>query len=109
VADIRAVEVAAHNYWADELGWPGDAPAGSPPAELIEYLPDGFSFTKDGFVLDWENWRLPHGLPGDPDATNILGVSVVPANEGLAGAFRQVLGGSTWFVVGNTYTYIVER
>lgn len=107
--DLRAVEMAAHELEVDYQDWPEDAEPGVVPPELAKYLGQGFSFVKEGYRLDWENWYLPGGLPGSPETTRLVGVSVVPESEALADALRPRLQGSAWFVVGNDFTYVIQR
>ena len=80
---IDVVRVATLSYNADQHTWPPEAGAGATPAGLGPFLPDNFTFDLDGYTLDFENWALPGGLPGDPGATTLIGVSVTAATDGL--------------------------
>ena len=68
-AEIRAtfdvVEDAANRLIVQNRPWPEDADAGVVPPELRPTLPPGFSFERGRYQLDWENWVLPNGMPGD--------------------------------------------
>lgn len=108
-ADIEVVEQAARNYQADLHTWPPEAAAGQVPPGLQPYLPDGFSFTGEDFLLDWEAFDIPGGLPGDPGTTRLLGVAVVTTNTALGDALVSIFGQTMWYVVGSSYTRIIER
>jgi len=109
VGDMDVVRVATQNYQANFHGWPAETAAGTVPPELVEYLPDGYSFDRDGYQLDFENWSLPGGLPGDPGTTTLIGVSVVVDDPLLGNALVELLGSAIVFSVGNTHTVVIDR
>jgi hypothetical protein len=76
---------------------------------LSTYVPDGFAFTGNGYTLDFENWSLPGGLPGDPGTTTLIGVSVAADDDELGNAIAEFLGGAIVFSVGNTHTIVIDR
>jgi len=108
-ADMEVVRVATLNYQADLLSWPAEAATGAIPAGLDAYLPQGFSFSRNGYQLDFESWSLPGGLPGDPNTTMLIGVSVVAAEDDLGSAIAEFLAGAIVFSVGNTHTIVIDR
>jgi prepilin-type N-terminal cleavage/methylation domain-containing protein len=108
-ADLEVVRVAALSYNANENGWPSEASAGAVPTGMETYLPDGFSLDGNGYQLDYENWALPGGLPGDPNTTALIGVSVTATEDDLGNAIAEFLGGSIVFSVGNTHTIVIDR
>jgi hypothetical protein len=77
--------------------------------ELNGYLPDGFSFQGNGFELKYEHFNLPGGLPGDPNTTQLIAVSVTVETEELSNAVVELLGGSLVFSVGSTHTVVIDR
>jgi hypothetical protein len=80
------------------------------PAGLDSYLPEGFTFTGgDGYQLDFERWTLPEGLPGDPNTTMLIGISVIADQDDLGNAIAEFLGGAIVFSVGNTHTTVIDR
>jgi prepilin-type N-terminal cleavage/methylation domain-containing protein len=108
-ADLEVVAIAARSYNADLHSWPSEAAAGTIPGELVPFLPAGFSFDQDGYQLDFENWNLPGGLPGDPSTRTLIGVSVVAADAALGNAVLEHLGANVIMSVGNTHTVIIDR
>ena len=56
IGDMNAVKVAVLTYQSDNNAWPAEAGRGQIPPGLAPYLPGGFSFANDDFVLDYENW-----------------------------------------------------
>lgn len=107
--DMDVVRVATQSYQADHHSWPAEAAAGEVPPELVTYLPDNYSFVRDGYNLDFENWNLPSGLPGDPNTHTLIGVSVVVTDESLGNALVELLGSAIVFSVGNTHTVVIDR
>ena len=108
-ADLEVVRVAALQYSAVALAWPTEAALGAVPAGLTPYLPVEFSFAGNGYQLDYENWDIPGGLPGDPNTTRLIGVSVRTDTDELGNAVAEFLGGSIVFSVGNTHTVVIDR
>lgn len=110
LGDFETVRVAVMSYHADHLQWPTDGYTGQVPAGLAPYLPEGFTFDQPGYRLDWENWMLPDGLPGDPQSGVLLGISVVTPDRELGQAVMDLLGASmAHYALGDTYTFVVER
>ena len=107
--DMDVVRVATLSFNGERHTWPSEAAAGTVPAGLEQYLPDGFSFTRDGYDLDFEHWTLPGGLPGDPSTTTLIGVSVVVSDDILANALADLLQGAIVMSVGNTHTVVIDR
>ena len=110
LGDFETIRLAVENYHADNFQWPGDAYTGQVPAGLAEYLPDGYRFDQAGYRMDWENWILPNGLPKDPEAGVLLGISIVTDDRELGQAVIDFLGGAMAnYTLGNKYTFVVER
>ena len=65
-ATFSVVKGAASRLSLENIPWPADAEVGIVPPILQRRLPAGLSFDRDRYQLDWENWVLPQGLPGDP-------------------------------------------
>lgn len=107
--DMDVVRVAALNYNAELHTWPSESGTGSIPPGMQEFLPQGFSFVQDGYQLDYENWSIPGGLPGDPGTRRLIGVSVVVPNEELGNALVELLGSAIIFSVGGTHTIVIDR
>jgi len=108
-ADMEVGRVATLNYQADLLSWAAEAATGAIPTGLEAYLPEGFTFSGDGYQLDFASWSLPGGLPGDPNTTMLIGVSVVAAEDDLGSAIGEFLSGAIVFSVGNTHTVVIDR
>lgn len=109
VGDMEVVKVAALNYNANNHTWPAEAGMGSIPSGLDTYLPDNYSFVKDGYQLDYENWALPSGLPSDPSASRLIGVSVTVDDPTMGNALLEFLGTAIVFSVSMTHTIVIDR
>lgn len=106
---MNVVKVAALNYNADQHGWPPESALGVVPPDLVSFLPANFSFKRNGYTLDYENWSLPGGLPGDPNTHTLIGVSVKVTDPALGNALLELLGSAIVFDVNNTYTIVIDR
>lgn len=109
VGDMEVVRVAALTYHGTNFRWPDEVAVGVIPTGLDAYLPDGYSFNRDGYDLDYENWSIPGGLPGDPSTHTLIGVSVAVVDPSLGNALTELLGSAILFSVGNTHTVVIDR
>ena len=108
-ADLEVLRVATLSFNGDQHTWPAEVASGVVPPELVGFLPDGFSFAGNGYELDFENVPLITGLPGDPNASLLIGASVTAADDRLSAGIVELLGGSVVFSVGNTHTVVIDR
>ena len=105
VSDFEAIRLAAYGAWYETGVWPAEADAGAMPPGLAPYLVTGFSFDKDEYTLDWENF-VPPG--GGPSGGMQLGVVLTSTNSRLTNALAQNLGSKApFFVVGGNLTYVI--
>ncbi len=109
VGDLEVVRVAAASYNGQNHTWPAETGDGAVPSGMAEFLPDNFSFARDGYTLDFENWSLPSGLPGDPSTRTLIGVSVTVEDPALGNALVELLGSAVVFSVDNTHTIVIDR
>ncbi len=105
-ASFSVVEEAATRLSVENNRWPEDADAGIVPPELLESLPPGFSFERDRYQLDWENWVLPEGMPGDSTVRRLIGISVTTSDRSLGLALMGMIPLNSKFTLGETYTFI---
>ncbi|MEO8201412.1 MAG: prepilin-type N-terminal cleavage/methylation domain-containing protein [Gemmatimonadota bacterium] len=106
--DYHAVRLAAYAYYTERLAWPAEAGPGVVPPELVSDLPEGFDFNRGEYVLDWENWALPSGLPQFPGRDMLMALSVSTSDSALALTILNKLGSRTvHFNVGNTTTFVI--
>ena len=109
VADLDVVKTATLQFQADRHVWPDETAVGSIPSGLDEFLPDQYSFQREGYQLDYENWALPSGLPTDPTATTLIGVSAAVEDPILGNALVELLGSAIVFSVSNAHTIVIDR
>jgi len=91
VADLYAVRAAAYLNYGDTARWPIEAPAGIPPREIAQRLPDDFRFVREHYRIDWENWIGASRRPGDPRIGIEVGVSIVSRDTKLLEAVEGLL------------------
>jgi len=102
VGNMNVVKVAVMTYQADHFSWPSDRNGGQVPPELVEYLPEGYSFQKDHYVLGYENWSGGRSAPFN------IGVTFITQNEELGLAVMELVGSSIWSNGGNKFTWIID-
>ena len=104
--DFNAIKLATYAYHTENQQWPSEAGVGAVPPELVPDLPDGFSFVRDEYTIDFENWQLPSGLPSNPGSRMLIALSITTSDSALANIILLKLGHSTLhFTVGNTSTF----
>lgn len=110
-ADFNAIKLAAYAFHTENMQWPGEAANGVVPVELAPDLPEGFSFHRESYTLDWENWQLPNGLPQFPARRMLMALTISTTDSALAYLILHKLGASTLhFNSGNTSTFaMVEQ
>jgi prepilin-type N-terminal cleavage/methylation domain-containing protein len=100
--EFGTVRLAAYNYEADHNNqWPAEVGPGTVPPELVDYLPNGFTFIKTSYQLDWEN----RGNSTDPYQ---LAIAMTTPDTRLLNALVQNLGTKApYFFAGSRLTYIL--
>lgn len=103
--EVRAIQIAAFNYYADQEVWPADAPKSAVPIGLGPLLPGQLagSFDRGHYQLDFENFG---GGGVNPDM--IVGVVITTDDAKLFAKFVRYLGTqSPFFVAGSRITYLI--
>ena len=108
LGDVEVVRTAAANYHARTNEWPAEAPVGQVPPELVNDLPEGFSFDRGQYQLDWDRFSLPLGLATWPESRMLLGVSVATPDEMLGNAVAALVGNGGWYSLGHSNTFLIE-
>ena len=103
--DLEAVRIAAYGAWYETGKWPAEVGAGVIPPGLAPYLPQGFTFQRNEYTLDWENFSPPNG---GQTAGMQVGVVVTSTNVRLQHALENALGSKLPFTdVGGVLTFII--
>ncbi|MGQ0702465.1 MAG: type II secretion system protein [Gemmatimonadales bacterium] len=102
--EMRAVQIAAFNYYAGKETWPEETGAGAVPAGLGPLLPGQLagSFDRGPYILDYDNFG--------EDGSRIIAVSATTDDEKLMAKLVSYLGSKApaFFVNGNKVTYIIS-
>lgn len=78
VADLQAIRAAVYLYYGDMGQWPREAAAGFVPLGVQHNLPRNFTFRKNGYTLDYDNWIPLHRRGRAPAGIRTaIGVSIV--------------------------------
>lgn len=106
--DFHAVKLATFAYHSVTRAWPAEQGSGIIPPELVAELPDGFSFVRPQYTLDFENWLLPDGTAAHPGRQMVMGLTITTTDSLLDFAIMGVLGSRTvHFSQGNAHTFLI--
>ncbi len=101
VADLYAVRAAAYLYFGDHQSWPAESPTGNVPPELLPYLPRGFSFRREAYTLDWNNWGTGKGRWGQYYGNGVaVGISMITLDRKLPLVVQGLLRGAPFVQTG---------
>jgi len=103
--DLEAVRIAAYGAWYETGKWPAEVGPGIIPPGLGQYLPAGFTFQRNEYTLDWENFVPANG--GTSSGMQV-GVVVTSNEPRLQRALENALGNKLPFIdVGGQLTFII--
>ena len=98
IADMEVIRVALYSYQTAVRGWPAEAGQGVVPPGLDTFLPGDFSFVKDDYTLDYDNWG------GSPF---LIGVTMITSDTTLGLTTLDMLALPKWNS-GDKYTWVIE-
>jgi prepilin-type N-terminal cleavage/methylation domain-containing protein len=108
LSEINTVRLAAFSYHADHNRWPPDVNRGVTPPELKPYLGEDFSFRRERYVLDWDNWMLPDGTPKHSQTDVLIGISLATSDALLGATLIALTGPNTvQYTISEHYTFII--
>ncbi|NNM03906.1 MAG: prepilin-type N-terminal cleavage/methylation domain-containing protein [Gemmatimonadetes bacterium] len=102
IGDLNAIKVAVLTYQSDNNAWPRDRGRGRVPPELVDYLPDGFTFQKDEYTLDYDNWSRRRRGPFN------IGITFISRNQELGLTVLNMLGTNVWTNGRRKFTWIID-
>jgi prepilin-type N-terminal cleavage/methylation domain-containing protein len=104
-SDMEAIRLAAYGAWYETGSWPSEVGPGVVPAEMVQYLPKNFSFSRPEYTLDWENFAPPGG---GTSAAWQVGVVISSSDSRMQLALSQTLGNKGPFVMtGSDLTFVI--
>ena len=108
LGDLNAIRVAAYAYNTETNEWPPDVNRGTIPPELEPYLRADFSFTREHYQIDWDNWMMPDGSPKHSSTDVLIGVSITTQDDRLGQALINLVGENTvQYTINEHYTFII--
>jgi prepilin-type N-terminal cleavage/methylation domain-containing protein len=102
LGDFQVIRVAALSFYSDSGYFPAEAAAGTAPANLGKYLPQGFSFRRDDWSLDYEH------LPGSSQDGSLVGVAAATLDENLGAAVMAMLGNNATMMMNGRLTFFIS-
>ena len=100
VSELHVIRIAVMNYVGDKHTWPADVGRGRIPTGLAEFLPSGFTFTPEGYVVDYDNWSTK--------SQGFIGLTVITTDAQLGQAVVDILGPNSWTDGGTKFTWVIE-
>jgi type II secretory pathway pseudopilin PulG len=102
--EMRAIQIAAFNYFADKETWPPESGPGQVPTGLAPLLPGQLAASFDGgqYILDYDNIPAGEG--------RIISVSATTSDPKLMTKLVAYLGNKApvFVVNGNRVTYFIS-
>lgn len=106
IGDVHAIRVAAFTHYTEHGIFPPDAASGTPPAQLVANLPNGFSFDRTDYDYDWHVWSVTNG----GNAETLVGITVSVADARLIPRLVLAAGaGYIPIVTPTQITFLVSR
>ena len=105
VGDVDVLRVASMSFYADSAYFPDDAASGQIPAGLTKYLPQGFSFQRNDWTLDYDSWDAKSMSVSAPA---LVGVSFTTNDAALGETVMGLLSNSASFSSGSKYTVVIS-
>ena len=100
VGDLHVVRVALHTYLSDHHVWPADVNRGQIPSGLSPYLPEGFTFDRPFYVIDYEEYSSkPQGF---------VGLSIITDDRDMGQAMLDLLQPNAWTNGVRRFTWVIE-
>ena len=101
VADLEVLRVGVLSYQAENNQWPPDATVGVVPSGLDVHLPEGFSFEKENYTLNYDNWTT--------NSPYFIAVTAEDLSDPLLGAaMLDLLGTNAWTNGTFKFTWVLE-
>ena len=89
MGDVHAIRIAAFTHYTEHGTFPPDAGLGQLPAQLIDNLPNGFSFDRIDYDYDWEIWSTTNG---SGNTETLVGITVLVTDSRLAAQLVKTAG-----------------
>jgi len=99
IAELEVVRVAVMSYLGDHHTYPPDRNRGTIPPGLEAYLPEGYSFTTEYYVIDYDNWAPSEGF---------IGLTVITPDTVIGGAMIDILGPNSWSNGTDKFTWVID-
>ena len=89
MGDVHAIRIAAFTHYTEHGAFPPDAGLGQLPTQLIDNLPNGFSFDRIDYDYDWEVWTSTNG---SGNSETLVGITVLVTDSRLAAQLVKTAG-----------------
>lgn len=104
MADVHTIRLAAFSYYTEHGAFPSEAAPGQLPTELVDGLPDGFSFDRPDFDYDWHVWNVSTGSGTE----KLVGITVLLSDPKLLPHLVRTAGAYIPVVTPTQVTFLVS-
>ena len=106
MGDVHAIRIAAFSYYTEKGAFPPDAATGQLPPQLVDNLPDGFTFDRPDFDYDWHVWSVTNSAG---NIETLVGITVYVSDPRLSAQLVLSAGAGYIPVVTSTQvTFLVS-
>jgi prepilin-type N-terminal cleavage/methylation domain-containing protein len=106
MGDFDVMRHAALSFYVDSGYFPEPVGPGEIPPGLVRYLPTSFTFVKQSWTMNYENWT---GLSPMYSSTGILvGISFSTPDTNLGRTAMTLIGNAPAFTVDDRYTFLIS-
>lgn len=102
LGDFDVIRVAALSFYADSGYFPPDAGAGQTPRGMDRYMPQGFSFTRREWTLDYEYFAPGGG------GQELVGVAAATLDGQLGTTVMAMLGNNATININGRLTLFIS-
>jgi hypothetical protein len=111
VDDVDLVRNAVYKFYSDSAYFPAEPATGggSVPAELVLYLPRGFSFNRGYGTFAYKNWPKVSEVPITPEDSaqaHVIGLTVTTSDPRIGAKAASMLPTTAEFTVANKFTFL---
>ncbi len=107
IGDYAAIRLAVFDYAAEGNLYPRSRGWNRVPPELVDHLPEGFTFDHAGATYRWRRWDVRRTRPGRQPRP-VLGLQVRTNNRALLEALQSQFKGRITQVTRRRLTMVIE-
>jgi type II secretory pathway pseudopilin PulG len=106
MGDVHTIRLASFTHYTEHGSFPSDAGLGLVPTELVDGLPQGFSFDRPDYDYDFDVWTMTNG---SGNTETLVGITVIVIDPRITAQLVKMAGaGFIPIVTPTTVTFLVS-